>query len=96
MCHESEASRGSSPGQEHPQTRRHGSTATDVPGSAGPTQLTRTKENAHLHTNVKQKIPDKNVSKPGGFPGVLGLRLCTPNAGGPGLIPGQGTRYHKL
>ena len=24
------------------------------------------------------------------------LRLCTPNAGGPGLIPGQGTRSHML
>ena len=22
------------------------------------------------------------------------LRLCPPNAGGPGLIPGQGTRSH--
>ena len=22
------------------------------------------------------------------------LRLCAPNAGGPGLIPGQGTRPH--
>ncbi|TEA30083.1 hypothetical protein DBR06_SOUSAS18210011, partial [Sousa chinensis] len=22
------------------------------------------------------------------------LRLCAPNAGGPGLIPGQGTRSH--
>ena len=25
---------------------------------------------------------------------VQGLRFCTPNAGGPGLIPGQGTRSH--
>ena len=24
------------------------------------------------------------------------LRLCAPNAGGSGLIPGQGTRYHML
>ena len=23
------------------------------------------------------------------------LRFCTPNAGGPGLLPGQGTRSHK-
>ena len=25
---------------------------------------------------------------------VQWLRLCTPNAGGPGLIPGQGTRFN--
>ena len=25
---------------------------------------------------------------------VQWLRLCVPNAGGPGLMPGQGTRYH--
>ena len=25
---------------------------------------------------------------------VQWLRLCTPNAGGPGSIPGQGTRFH--
>ena len=25
-----------------------------------------------------------------------GLRLCVPNAGGPGSIPGQGTRSHML
>ncbi|TEA39746.1 hypothetical protein DBR06_SOUSAS31510016, partial [Sousa chinensis] len=25
---------------------------------------------------------------------VQWLRLCAPNAGGPGLIPGQGTRSH--
>ena len=25
---------------------------------------------------------------------VQWLRLCAPNAGGPGLIPGQGTRPH--
>ena len=25
---------------------------------------------------------------------VQGLRLCTPNAGGPGSTPGQGTRSH--
>ena len=24
------------------------------------------------------------------------LRHCTPNAGGPGSIPGQGTRFHVL
>ena len=24
------------------------------------------------------------------------LTICTPNAGGPGSIPGQGTRYHML
>ena len=27
---------------------------------------------------------------------VQWLRLCVPNAGGPGLIPGQGTRSHML
>ena len=27
---------------------------------------------------------------------VQWLRLHTPNAGGPGLIPGQGTRAHML
>ena len=26
---------------------------------------------------------------------VQWLRLCAPNAGGPGSIPGQGTRSHK-
>ena len=25
---------------------------------------------------------------------VQGLRLCAPNTGGPGSIPGQGTRFH--
>ena len=25
---------------------------------------------------------------------IQGLRLCTPKAGGPGSIPGQGTRSH--
>ena len=27
---------------------------------------------------------------------VQGLRLHSPNSGGPGLIPGQGTRSHTL
>ena len=27
---------------------------------------------------------------------VQGLRFCTPNAGDPGLVPGQGTRSHEL
>ena len=27
---------------------------------------------------------------------VQWLRLCTPSSGGPGLIPGQGTRPHML
>ncbi|TEA25280.1 hypothetical protein DBR06_SOUSAS1010184, partial [Sousa chinensis] len=27
---------------------------------------------------------------------VQWLRLCAPNAGGPGLISGQGTRSHML
>ena len=27
---------------------------------------------------------------------VQGIRLCTPNSGGPSLIPGQGTRFHIL
>ena len=27
---------------------------------------------------------------------VQGLRLCARNAGGPGSIPGQGTRSHVL
>ncbi|TEA22649.1 hypothetical protein DBR06_SOUSAS14710042, partial [Sousa chinensis] len=27
---------------------------------------------------------------------VQWLRLCAPNAGGPGAIPGQGTRSHML
>ena len=27
---------------------------------------------------------------------VQWLRHCTPNAGEPGLIPGQGTRFHML
>ena len=29
-----------------------------------------------------------------GLPWWFGGRLCTPNAGGPGLTPGQGTRSH--
>ena len=32
----------------------------------------------------------------GTFPVVQWLRLCTPNAGGPGSIPGQGIRSHML
>ena len=32
----------------------------------------------------------------GTFPVVQWLRLCTPNAGGPGSIPGQGTRSHMV
>ena len=32
----------------------------------------------------------------GDFPGVQWLRLCSPSAGGLGLIPGQGTRSHML
>ena len=28
------------------------------------------------------------------FPGVQWVRLCVPNAEGPGLIPGHGTRSH--
>ena len=40
-------------------------------------------------------------SQQGGYRGgtslvVQWLRLCAPNAGGPGLIPGQGTRSHML
>ena len=27
---------------------------------------------------------------------VQWIRLCTPNTGGPGSIPGQGTRFHVL
>ena len=27
---------------------------------------------------------------------VQWIRLCTPNTGGPGSIPGQGTRFHML
>ena len=30
------------------------------------------------------------------FPGGSRLRLCVPNAEGPGSIPGQGTRYTHL
>ena len=30
----------------------------------------------------------------GTFLVAQGLRLCSPNAGGPGSIPGQGTRSH--
>ena len=34
--------------------------------------------------------------KKGPSQGVQWLRLCTPNAGGLGSIPGQGTRSHML
>ena len=30
------------------------------------------------------------------FPGGAVIRLCAPNAGGPGSIPGRGTRFHML
>ena len=37
------------------------------------------------------------VKKTNGIPLVVQrLRLCSPNAGGPGVIPGQGTRPHVL
>ena len=37
----------------------------------------------------------KNAAK-GTSLAVQLLRLCTPNAGSPGSIPGQGTRFHML
>ena len=58
-------------------------------------------EKVHMH--LWWKLPDNQIKcihkKPtaGNFPGVAvvqWLRLCAPNAGGPGSIPGQGTRSH--
>ena len=46
-----------------------------------------------LKTNTQKSIvfsySDKQME---GFPLVQWLRLCFPNAGGPGSMPGQGTR----
>ena len=39
---------------------------------------------------------DKNILNSGISLVVQWLRLCAPNAGGPGSIPGQGTRSHVL
>ena len=39
---------------------------------------------------------DLNRVLRGTSPVVQWLRLCAPNARGPGLIPGQGTRSHVL
>ena len=40
---------------------------------------------------TKKKKKKKNRD----FLVIQWLRFCIPNAGGPGLIPGQGTRSHK-
>jgi len=58
-------------------------------------QMTSTRrtavESSALGTKHEQLV---RVNDAGLFPVVPGLRLCTPKAGGPGSIPGQGTRFH--
>ena len=52
---------------------------------------------AESRTRLTRLSPAKTDVKRWGFRGFpygLGLRLCTPLAGGPGSIPGQGTRSH--
>ena len=44
-------------------------------------------------TTGRIHIPQQRGTR-GTFPVVQGLRLHAPNAGGPGLTPGQGTRSH--
>ena len=39
-------------------------------------------------------LPDPKIWGLGTSLVVQWVRLCAPNAGGPGLIPGQGTRSH--
>ena len=47
-------------------------------------------------SQISQRKEEKLEQVPGDFPGGQWLRLHTPNAGGPGSIPAQGTRSHIL
>ena len=49
----------------------------------------------YTHTHILHKILHK-ISYVGTSLMVQLLRLCAPNAGGPGSIPGQGTRSRML
>ena len=55
----------------------------------------------HKNTNLLQSKQPKNNQKTNqkkplrDFPGP-GAKVCTPNAGGLGLTPGQGTSAHML
>ena len=58
-------------------------------------QMTSTKRTAvERSASVTTHEQLVRVNDVGLFPMVQGLRLCTLKAGGPGLIPGQGTRFH--
>ena len=54
----------------------------------------------HKNTNLLQSKKTKNNQKTKktltDFLSGPEAKVCTPNAGGPGLIPGQGTRSHML
>ena len=54
-----------------------------------PTSPSRNKTKQKNHKNQALKKAHSGTSLV-----VQWLRLCTPNAGGPGSIPGQGTRSH--
>ena len=45
---------------------------------------------------IQPAIPERNVISLEASLVVQWLRFCAPNAGGLGLIPGQGTRFHML
>ena len=45
-------------------------------------------------TAIRSPVKKKKNQKRGTTPADQWLRLCEPNAGGWGLIPGQGTRSH--
>ena len=51
----------------------------------------RRKENESAERGREGQIEEVTS---GTFLVAQGLRLCAPNAGGPGSIPGQGTRSH--
>ena len=44
--------------------------------------------------STRKEDNNHNTYTPGTSLVVQWVRLCTPNAGGPGSIPGQGTRSH--
>ena len=54
----------------------------------------------HKNTNLLQSKKTKNNQKTKktltDFLSGPGAKVCTPNTGGPGLIPGQGTSSHML
>ena len=50
--------------------------------------------NIGILANLQRQTPSQEVKFQGSSLMVQWLWLCTPNAGGPDLIPGQGTRSH--